>query len=177
MFGMERSNLFRKIVIIIIVGYCSLSAQAKYGGGSGTAGDPYRIYNAGQMNAIGADSNDWDKHFKLMADIDLGGYTGTSFNLIGFDVYNSFVGVFDGNSHTISNFTWSSSGGDVIGLFRHVADANALIKDVELINPNIDAGNSSVGSLVGYLGLGTVTGCYSKGGSVSGGWYVGGLVG
>jgi hypothetical protein len=121
----------------------------KYGGGSGIAEDPYLIYNAGQMNAIGADSNDWDKHFRLMADIDLGGYTGTSFNLIGFDVYNSFVGVFDGNSHTISNFTWSSSGSDFIGLFRYVVDANALIKDVELINPNIDGGNSSVGSLVG----------------------------
>jgi hypothetical protein len=37
------------------------------------------------MNAIGANSNDWDKHFKLMADIDLSGFTGTDFNIIGID--------------------------------------------------------------------------------------------
>ena len=41
-----------------------------------------------------------------------------------------------------------------------------------------DAGTGNyVGSLVGYLRDGTITGCYVEGGSVSGDEYVGGLVG
>lgn len=57
------------------------------------------------MNEIGANSDDWDKYFILMADINLSGYTGTQFNIIG-NVGNNttkFTGSFDGNDHTISN--------------------------------------------------------------------------
>ena len=78
--------------------------QAQYGGGSGAAHDPYLIYTAEQMNTIGAEPNDWDKHFKLIADIDLSAYTGTSFNIIGIDWNKPFTGVFDGNGHTIRCF-------------------------------------------------------------------------
>ena len=39
--------------LIVIVG-CSLSAQGKYGGGSGTPEDPYQIRDANHMQAIGA---------------------------------------------------------------------------------------------------------------------------
>ena len=66
-----------------------------YGGGCGTVPDPYLIYTAEQMNNIGANPDDWDKHFKLMNDIDLSGYTGTSFNLIGASD-DRFSGSFDG---------------------------------------------------------------------------------
>ncbi len=45
-------------------------AWEKYGGGNGTEANPYLIRTSCQMNAIGADSNDWDAHFKLVADID-----------------------------------------------------------------------------------------------------------
>ena len=147
-----------------------------YGGGSGTEGDPYLIYSACQMQAIGADSDDWDKHFKLMVDIDLGTYTGTSFNIIG-NSSTKFTGVFDGDGHTISNFTYNSTGTGGIGLFGYVYP-NAEIKNLGLINPNVDAGTgNNVGSLVGRLVIGTVNGCYAEGGSVSGDQYVGGLVG
>ena len=89
---------------LVMLYFSGLPAQAQYGGGSGEPNDPYLIYTAEQMNAIGANPNDWDKHFKLMADIDLSAYTGTAFNIIG-----SFRGVFDGNGHTISNFTYTSA--------------------------------------------------------------------
>ncbi len=46
-------------------------ARVQYGGGSGTAEDPYLIATAGQMNAIGLHPEDSDKHFRLVADIDL----------------------------------------------------------------------------------------------------------
>lgn len=57
--------------------------QRKYGGGTGEPNDPYLIYTAEQMNAIGAKPNDWDKHFKLMADIDLIGTGNNVGSLVG----------------------------------------------------------------------------------------------
>jgi hypothetical protein len=56
---------------------------ARYGGGAGEPDDPYLVRTPQQMNAIGANPSDWDKHFKLTADIDLAGFSGTQFNIIG----------------------------------------------------------------------------------------------
>jgi hypothetical protein len=182
--GTRKSSLLGKITVLLIICCCCLTAQGKYGGGTGGLDDPYLIYDDNQMNAIGADSNDWDKHFKLMADIDLVGFTGTSFNIIGdyyYDagwVINPFTGVFDGNGHTISNFTYTSTVTDCIGLFGYVDDPNAEIKNLGLIDPNIDAGTKDcIGSLVGALCSGTINGCYVEGGDVSGDVDIGGLVG
>ena len=184
MSGTRNSNLLGKITVFVFICFFALPAQGKYGGGSGEPNHPYLIYTAEQMNAIGADSNDWDKHFKLMADIDLSGFTGTSFNIIGYFVFwgspdnKPFTGVFDGNGHTISNFTYSSTGRDGIGLFGYVSGENAEIKDLGLLNPDIDAGTGDyVGSLVGVIWNGTVTNCYVEGGSVLGAHEVGGLLG
>ena len=149
--------------------------------GTGEPNDPYLIYTAEQMNEIGLNEDDWDKCFKLMADIDLSNFTGTTFNIIGTDYDNAFTGVFNGNGHTISNFTYMPSGGEYIGLFRYVGNwgANAVIKDLGLIAPDVEAGteNWGVGSLVGYLRESTITACYVEGATVSGEWFVGGLVG
>jgi hypothetical protein len=157
----------------------AVAVLKKYGGGLGDANYPYLIYDANQMNAIGADSNDWDKEFRLMADIDLGIYTGTSFNVIGNTTYK-FTGVFDGNSHTISNFTYSSNGLIYIGIFGDVGaqGAGTEIKDLGLIDPNIGVGTGgAVGPLAGRVQYTNVLRCYSVGGNVSGQYVVGGLVG
>ncbi len=159
----------RKLIFILI---CLLgsSADAKYGGGTGGPNNPYLIADANHMQAIGADSNDWDKHFLLVNDIDLSAYTGDSFNIIG-NRGNPFTGVFDGNGHTISNFTYECNDIDRVGLFGGVKDPNAVIKDLGLINPNVHGSNNgsniSTGSLVGELWEGTVTGCYAVGGNIS----------
>ncbi|MCH7559461.1 MAG: hypothetical protein IIB56_18690, partial [Planctomycetes bacterium] len=184
MVGVQKRKILWAISLLLVMLYFSgLTAQAQYGGGSGGPNDPYLIYTAEQMNAIGADANDWDKHFILMEDIDLSVYTGKDFNIIGYYVSydspdnNPFIGVFDGNGHTISNFNYTS---DVhrIGLFGYVEGENAEIKDLVLIDTNVDAGGDSyVGSMVGELRDGTITGCYAEGGSVSGNENVGGLVG
>jgi hypothetical protein len=144
-----------------------------YWQGSGESNDPYLIDTAEQLNTIGLIPCDWDKHFLLCADIDLSGFTGKDFNIIG-----NFTGVFDGNGHTISNFNYISTGTNYIGLFKWVDDPNAEIKNLGLIDPNLDAGTGGyVGSLVGFLRNGTITNCYVEAGSVSGYYYVGGLVG
>ncbi len=172
------------IALLILLAICVFGreAEAKYGGGSGEPNDPYLIYTAEQMNEIGADSNNWDKHFKLMAAIDLSSYTGTSFNIIGYNDWRgnkAFRGVFNGNDKKISNFTYNSTGRGYIGLFGNVHGEYAWVKDLGLINPNVDTGTEGyvVGSLIGELGWAVVTNCYAEGGSVSGGSSVGGLVG
>ena len=178
------------LFLLLAVCFFALPAQAKYGGGAGEPNDPYLIYDANQMNAIGADSNDWDKHFKLMADIDLSEYTGTEFNIIGtgyiesippglpYLVSTPFTGTFDGNGHEISNFTYSYRGMYITGLFGVVDGENAQIKNLGLRDVDIDGDfGDRVGSLIGLLFNGTVINCYTLGGSVSGDYRVGGLVG
>ena len=153
-----------------------LVAEEKYCGGTGTAEDPYQICDPNHMQEIGANPEDWDKHFKLMADIDLGRYTGTQFNIIGYYAVGAakpFTGIFDGNDHAISNFTYSTTEGYDIGLFGTVGgfgeSVTAEIKNLGLINPNVDAsGEYATGSLVGSLWLGKITNCYVQSGSVSG---------
>jgi hypothetical protein len=155
-------------------------AQAKYGGGSGTAEDPYLIETAEQMNEIGANSSDWDKHFKLIKDIDLGNFADATFNIIGRWVAwgspenQPFTGVFDGNGKTISNFSYNSTNKDGIGLFAYV---RGRIQNLQLINPKIVTNGRNVGSLVGYLDEGRIINCNAKNTDIFGGLYIGGLAG
>ena len=151
--------------------------------GAGTEDDPYMIYTAEQMNKIGLYEEDWDKHFKLMADIDLIAYTGTGFNIIGYFVdWNDnkrFTGVFDGNGKTISNFSYVSTPyrTENIGLFGCVY-LDAEIRNLGLIDPNVDAGMGNFsGLLVGSFSWGTISDCYVEGGNVLGNDFAGGLVG
>ncbi len=170
-----KTNHLRWLLCVL---FLTWPVQAKYGGGNGEPEDPYLIYTAEQMNAIGAEHNNWEKHFKLMADIDLSGYTGTDFNIIGNGLFPAFTGVFDGNGYTISNFTYSSTGEPCIGIFGYINGPNARIINVGLIDPNVDGGTGAgVGSLAGWIDLGTVTNCHVVGGSVIGKQLVGSLIG
>jgi hypothetical protein len=157
----------------------SMYAEAKYGGGNGTVSDPYQIWTAEQMNAIGANSGGPGRHFKLMADIDLSGFTGTEFNIIGAAKETPFTGTFDGNNHTISNFSYNGTGEDNVGVFGSIMGDGTIIKDLKLIGANINASSrDGVGSLVGGLAKGAITNCHALQCTVSGrGRAVGGLVG
>jgi hypothetical protein len=160
--------------------FFSSPAQAKYGGGSGASEDPYLIKTTEQMNAIGANPADWDKYFKLIQDIDLSDFTGMTFNIIGQWVEwgslnnKPFAGVFDGNGKTISNFSYTSANRDGIGIFAYV---KGRIQNLQLVNPKIVANGWNVGSLAGYLEEGRIVNCYVRNADISGGMYVGGLVG
>ncbi|MHC4537962.1 MAG: GLUG motif-containing protein [Planctomycetota bacterium] len=175
MSGTRISSLLGKVIALVLICFFCLPVQAKYGGGSGEPNDPYLIYDVNHMQAIGADPCDWDKCFKLMADVDLGQFTGTEFNIIG-NLTTKFTGIFDGNDHTISNFTYDSNDKNFIGLFGYVFNPNAVIKNLGLINVNV-SGQNYVGSLTGYLENATISNCYVEGGSVIGLSSVGGLVG
>ena len=179
----KRQMTFRLSVIALFAVIIPLTSVsfAKYNGGSGSAEDPFLIAEANQMAAIGLNHADWDKHFKLTADIDLDAYTGDTFPLIG--RYNAsqdkpFTGVFDGNDHTISNFTYiSETSTSPVGLFSYLAGE---IKNLGLVNPYLNV-NSTVGALVGMTegspAYAYINDCYVEGGSVIGAEVAGGLVG
>ena len=159
-----------------------------YGGGSGSQVDPYLIYTADQLNMIGLIACDWDKAFKVMADIDVSGFDGKDgrpgFNIIGpawvhfFDGYvdfweTPFTGVFNGNGHTISHLTVTLDGASG-GLFGGLASP-AVVRNLGVLDVNITGSGDCVGGVVGW-NHSSVTNCYSTG-TVSGTSNVGGLVG
>ncbi len=145
--------------------------------GSGTEVDPYQLFDANDIRAIGLDPNYWDAHFRLQSDVDMSAFAGTDFNIIG-DLSVAFTGVFDGDGHTIYNFTYQAYCKDDAGLFGYVDDPNAVIKNVQLINPSLDAGwGNNVGALIACMDSGAVIRCRVKGGFVSGDHSVGGLIG
>jgi len=166
----------------------SLDAVAqfrKYGGGSGTADDPYQIATAADLILLGESPEDYDKHFILTDDIDLGGKVfdkaviAPDTDLTKFEFQGvPFTGVLDGNHHMILNFNCTSPDRDYVGLFGYVSGENVQIKDLGLIDPNVDAGTGRwIGSLVGEVRHGTISGCYAQGVSVKGKWHAGMLMG
>ncbi len=180
----------RTILALIVLCCMTVSAQGKYGGGSGTADEPYQIWTAEQMNAIGAEPNDWDKHFKLMADVDLSAYDGSegrpAFQIIALETNSDragppqdlFTGVFDGNGHTIANFTLTAIDQyPYAGLFGYVGGPRGEIRNLGLIHAVVKVGDAwSVGALAGSNG-GSIIHCYSTGVVSGKGNSVGGLVG
>jgi len=152
-----------------------------YGGGTGTAEDPYQIWTAEQMNTIGLHPKDWDRHFKLMADLDMSAYTGTQYNRIGNRVgsiwIHPFIGTFDGNGHVIRNLIFTTTDKmNHIGLFGYTSDA--VISNLALEDANISALGESIGCLVGAQDRGSLYNCSSTG-NITGteSQKVGGLVG
>jgi hypothetical protein len=150
----------------------------KYSGGTGEINAPYLIYTAENLNAIGVEPNDWDKHFKLMADIDLSGYSYET-ALIAPDVDpcdlafqgTSFTGIFDGNGYKISNLT--IAGEHYLGLFGQL-ELGSEIKNLGVVDVNI-TGNDYLGGIVGFS-KGNIANSYCTG-NISGNRFVGGLTG
>ncbi len=159
--------------------YPLLSWQ-KYGGGTGEPNDPYLIYTAEHLNALGAEPNDYDKHFKLMADIDLSGHSYER-ALIAADMNDDeigwpgtpFTGVFDGNGHTISHLT--ITGASYLGLFGQL-DQGGAITDLALDMVDVNGTGSRIGAIAGSNKWGRIATSHSTG-TVAGDTCVGGLVG
>ncbi|MHC4467368.1 MAG: GLUG motif-containing protein [Planctomycetota bacterium] len=157
-----------------------------FGGGAGTESAPYLIYTAEQLQEIGRSIYNLDDHYRLMANINLSDYTGQEFDMIGFHTYVgysfSFSGTFDGQGYKISNFTYDydSDQQKFIGIFSYIDYVDAEVKNLTVLNANVDGGDHGVaeGALIGRLASGTVDNCKAEGGSVTGNsFFAGGLVG
>jgi hypothetical protein len=134
--------------------------------GNGTEDDPFLIYTPGELNMVGLYPCESDKHFKLMADLDL---SGTKYSEA---VIPVLKGSFDGNGHIVSHLT--ITGGTYLGLFGQL-ESEAEVRHLGAVDVNISGSGSYVGALAGE-NYGQVTHSYSTG-TVKGRHSVGGLVG
>ncbi|MFH1717241.1 MAG: rhodanese-like domain-containing protein [Planctomycetota bacterium] len=149
--------------------------------GQGTPEKPYRIDTASQLILLGKAGILCEKHIILGADIDLDPNLPEGL-VFAQAVIPGFVGVFDGNDHTISHLTIRGTG--YLGLFGYLA-SESEVKNLGVVDVNITGSGSDIGALVGSTN-GVLTGVtiwgssvsnsYSTG-TVSGTYGVGGLVG
>ncbi len=186
----------RKLVSILLALLLALSLNAfalaeesPFAGGSGTAEDPYQIATADQLMALSAAVNDGSAGgyagvcFALTADIDL---AGTAWQPIGHldlaDQSNMscmFMGVLDGQGHTISNVTFSSDypicGVGVVGMNL------GEVKNLNVKNVSIsctDDFSMAIGGVVGYNMGGSVSNVTLTGeNSIAGVNCIGGIAG
>lgn len=171
------------VVALITRAVCipTVTFAVPYGGGSGTEQSPYEIWTPEQMNTIGLHPEDWNKHFKLMANIDMSIYTGTQYNIIGSRVNPAFTGSFDGNGYVIRNLSYTKMNynpSDIIraGVFGTIGDGGR-VRNVCLEKVEFSCGYVlTLGGLAGE-NLGMITACRATG-SVGGvADSIGGLVG
>jgi hypothetical protein len=167
------TRLTRLCTVLLVALLASALHGATYGGGTGTAGDPYQIRTPAQMNTIGATSTDWGAAFKLMADIDLSAFTGTQYNTIG-NTAKAFTGTFDGGGHVIRNFTYTNATTVwYVGIFGRTGPG-AAIRSLGVENVSVSAAGYYVAGFVGE-NQGTLSKCFATG-TVTGIDRVGGLV-
>jgi hypothetical protein len=133
--------------------------------------------------------DDLSGHYILMNDLDFGNiddYEGTSAeksakmteNTTGFgwlpigNYDNEFTGIFNGRNYSISNLFVNRENDIGLGFFGY--SFNSTMININLIDVDI-SGYDSVGGLIGFC-MGTISKCLTTG-SVTGVYYVGGLVG
>ncbi len=131
------------------------------------------IKTADELQAM---KDDLDGKYILMNDIDLSGYDWTPIGTVDFDtgdLSQAFTGEFNGNGYVVRNLTINKPTEDVAGLFGAVN--GGTIENVGLENINV-AGGATAGALAGAV-QGKITNCFVNEASISGTYYVGGLVG
>jgi len=170
---------FGQIVFaFLLAAFLAMRALGAYGGGNGTAAEPYLIATAEHLAAIGSEPSDWGRHFLLTADIDLADYTGEPVKSIGTVSDGPFTGVLDGNDRTIRHFDYAVVVESYVGLFGWVQGGQARITHLTLAEPNVSSDfGRYVAPLVGYLHAGTVSDCHVRDGTAIGFNFVGGLIG
>jgi hypothetical protein len=181
----------------VVLFFLNAAMAYAYSGGSGIAGDPYQIANKADLLELASMPADYNKHFILLADIDL---SGTNFTtaVIAPDTDPSasgfqgagFSGVFNGAGFSIHNLSINTgtTENDYLGLFGQVS-AGAFISRLGLENATVHVGSSSftggpmlLGSLCAET-YGTISNCFSTGSVYSPptssdySKYAGGLVG
>ncbi|QUC66048.1 GLUG motif-containing protein [Aristaeella hokkaidonensis] len=139
----------------------AFAESSPYAGGTGTAEDPYRIATAEQLLALSAAVNDgsaggyYGACFVLTEDLDLAGIEWQPIGQMDLadqsNVSCMFMGVFDGQGHTISNMTFSSDypivGAGIFGMnLGEVKNLNA--KNITVTCT--DTFSNAVGAVVGY---------------------------
>jgi hypothetical protein len=155
--------------LLITLVFCNLlfCAYAKYSGGTGEPNDPYRIATPEDLNAIGDNSSDWDKHFLMTADVNMVGYSYTTALIAPYTSSSpgfqriAFSGAFDGSDHTIFSLVMNGGSSDCVGLFGNLAHGSN-VKNLKIENIIVNGGGT-LGGLCGLNQGGNISGCYVTG--------------
>ncbi|ACF13998.1 GLUG domain protein [Chloroherpeton thalassium ATCC 35110] len=146
--------------------------------GDGTEGNPYQIATWQNLYWLSIHSDQWGKHYKQVANIDIGGIGsigGSGWSPIGNSGVTAFTGVYDGNGKTVYGLTIDRPVTDYVGLFGYLRGVDAVIKNLRVKNASV-SGKDDVGVLVGHNLSGTIENCCALG-EANGSQSVGGLVG
>ncbi len=150
--------------------------ELAFDSGDGSESDPYCISTADQLLLV---NNDLTANYKLNADIDLSSLNGKTV-IAGYtyeyvdmttgdmDMSKTFSGVFDGNGHTLSNYTYKNDGNQMaVGIFGAVT---GTVKNLNVENADISGDTSAMatGGVIGYLLSGKASGTNCTGGIVGG---------
>jgi PKD repeat protein len=149
------------------------SSSYTFGGGSGTADDPYIIEDVWDLQNI---SLDLDAYYELGDDINASvtrTWKSGPGNRSGFVPIGEFKGSLHGRGFNITGLFINRSATSFVGLFGSLG-GNGFVKDLHLEDIDI-RGEYSVGGLAG-LNRGAVSDCVVQG-SVIGRMMVGGIVG
>ena len=160
--------------------------DAAFSGGSGTEEDPYLISTAEDLfslaDQINGETNGYayrEAHYRMTADIDLGGKEWMPIGLGELFGRYGLCGVFDGDGHTVSGMKITADKNDVkrfYGLFGYVSGTvrNLTVSASELdVQSDTAASTGAVVGKVDFEGVienchvtsdVTVTGSYSTGG-------------
>lgn len=152
------------------------SDNPKFEAGNGTETEPYIIATAAQLDEV---RNFPSACFELSKDIDLSSYLNP--NSSGWRPIEYFAGKFDGKKHTIKGLWISLSSISNVGLFANIQGSSDNERaGVSNLFVNISkkgiTGGSRAGGICGELSYGNIENCMVTG-DISGGEYVGGVVG
>jgi hypothetical protein len=152
------------------------TAASGFGGGNGSASNPYLIVTPQDLDSV---RNHLGDYFKLTQDIDLydyirvpntiGRYGGAGvgdslgWRPIG-TAANPFTGHFDGDGHSIKGLWINRPLEDNVGLFGYTNGADIKQLGVEITTWKQVKGHNNVGALIGRMDGGQVYRCYSTGG-------------
>ena len=165
------------------------STNSRFGGGSGTSTNPYKISTPQHLarlayivNSSFNNTSYQSAYYIQTANIDLSAHywepIGTD-RYLGTNANGSFRGHYDGGGYTISG-VYTVAGENYQGLFGYVRGASqgSGVSNVTIIESNIQ-GNNYIGGILGYYYIGSsfeITNC-SFSGSVLGNSNVGGILG
>jgi hypothetical protein len=159
-------------LIVLAIG-TGPSWAVEFAGGTGEPNDPYLIATAEHLTAIGLDPNLLDKHYLLVADIDLDPNLSAEYAfdepvIGGFrpgevGTY-SFTGSFDGNGFAIRHLTIRSTpghdyAGEGLGLFYEIG-TTGRVWNLAVEEAEISAGSTSfVATVLCVANKGEITRC------------------
>ncbi|WP_407356029.1 hypothetical protein [Methanolobus sp. WCC5] len=191
-----------KIIFVAFILMCLCGNALAYAGGDGSAGNPYQITTANDLQNM---NNDVTAHYIMINDVDVSHLTFTPIGEI--TTVGMFEGSFDGMGYTIEGLTIDHMD-DHGGLFayldmatvQNVTIANATvtvywdmmfpfvavlageatdstIKDVTVLNSSIDSDTDRVAGLIGYANNCDISDCLTDVEITSQGSFTGGLIG